>query len=248
MAPDLHTMTGAYALYALEPDERVNFEEHLAQCHACQQEVEELRATAVRLGAAEQLVPAPRVKAGLLAEIARTRQLPPLRTAEPGPTAAVVSHPRRFSRWGGRLAVPAMVASVTAALTFGVIADRADRRADQAAAQHHAMVSLLSAADLRTVTSTTTGGGFATVLVSRSRDTVLFTAGRLPNLPTDRRYQLWFIGTSGARSAGMLDQRIGEPVLCHGVGTAGQLGVTVEPATGSTQPTSAPMLVTALPV
>ncbi|MFX7198000.1 zf-HC2 domain-containing protein, partial [Acinetobacter baumannii] len=38
-APDIHTLSGAYALDALEPDEAAAFEGHLDSCASCTDEV-----------------------------------------------------------------------------------------------------------------------------------------------------------------------------------------------------------------
>ena len=75
---DVHTLTGAYAADALPDDERREFDQHLEQCPACRQEVAELAATAARLGAAVS-APAPEaMRARVLAEVARTRQVSPV--------------------------------------------------------------------------------------------------------------------------------------------------------------------------
>ncbi|MGN6523744.1 MAG: zf-HC2 domain-containing protein, partial [Actinomycetes bacterium] len=78
MSPEIHTLTGVYAVNALDGDERAEFEQHLASCPACQAEVRELQATAARLGDAEEVVPPPAMKASVLAAIRQTRQLPPV--------------------------------------------------------------------------------------------------------------------------------------------------------------------------
>ena len=88
MTADIHTLAGAYALHALDDDERVLFEAHLAECPACDQEVRELEATAARLGGLLRELPPPDLKDRVLAQIDATRQLPP-----PGPPAPPLSVP-----------------------------------------------------------------------------------------------------------------------------------------------------------
>ena len=85
---ELHLLTGAYALDALDPAERAAFEEHLATCESCQAEVKELRATAGLLGAAAAETPPPSLKERVMAEVDRTRQDPPLVVASSPPVAA----------------------------------------------------------------------------------------------------------------------------------------------------------------
>ena len=69
MSEDLHSLAGAYALDALADPERSRFEEHLATCDACAQEVRGLRETASHLGAAVATAAPPRLRAETLARI-----------------------------------------------------------------------------------------------------------------------------------------------------------------------------------
>jgi len=77
MTAELHMLTGAYALDAVSDVDRAEFERHLGECDACRQEVAELRATGARLGVAAAVDPPPSLKPAVLADVARTRQLPP---------------------------------------------------------------------------------------------------------------------------------------------------------------------------
>lgn len=74
MDPDVHILTGAYVLDALDEPERRRFETHLAACPDCALEVVELSATAARLGLAFAEQPPARLLARVLAEITRLRQ------------------------------------------------------------------------------------------------------------------------------------------------------------------------------
>src|ERR1700716_4770443 len=46
---DIHELTAAYALDALDPEERVTYEAHLAQCARCREELASLGETATAL-------------------------------------------------------------------------------------------------------------------------------------------------------------------------------------------------------
>ncbi|OEV08981.1 hypothetical protein AN219_30710, partial [Streptomyces nanshensis] len=81
---DLHTLTGAYAVHALPEAEHVAFERHLAECPACAREVDELRATAARLGLAVTAAPPPEMRERVLGRITTVRQEPPKVTGGPG--------------------------------------------------------------------------------------------------------------------------------------------------------------------
>ena len=91
----------------------------------------------------------------------------------------------------------------------------------------------------------------ATVVLAADRHQIVVTTNGLPALPTGKVYQLWLIGTTRTVSAGLLPAatsgRTG-PVLASGVVNGDTLGLTVEPAPGTAQPTTAPILALPLPV
>lgn len=95
-----------------------------------------------------------------------------------------------------------------------------------------------------------TGYGTGTVASSRERDLVLFTLRDGRQLPTAKTYQLWFIGADGsARSAGLLPDAANADttsLVAGSLGDAHRLGVTVEPAGGSRQPTTNPVMLVRL--
>ena len=78
MSPDLHHLSGAYAVDALDDAERASFEQHLADCADCRAEVAELSATAHSLGALTEATPPASLRDSVLSGIARVRPLPPL--------------------------------------------------------------------------------------------------------------------------------------------------------------------------
>jgi anti-sigma-K factor RskA len=62
-------------------------------------------------------------------------------------------------------------------------------------------------------------------------------------LPGAKTYQLWLMGPSAPRSVGTMTPFGGKlpPVIAGDLGDANQVGITVEPAGGSPQPTSLPI-------
>ncbi len=115
---------------------------------------------------------------------------------------------------------------------------------DEAQAGNRAVAAVLAAPDARIQTGTASVGGTVTAVVSaRDAEAVITTAG-MPAPPGTRVYQLWVLSLAGARSAGLM--RAGEggptsPVLASGVQPGDRLGITIEPAGGSSQPTSTPV-------
>ena len=109
---------------------------------------------------------------------------------------------------------------------------------------------MLTAPDSRTATASTRQGGRGTVVVSRSRGKMVFLAAGLADLPDGRVYQLWQLAPGQIRSAGLLaSDAAGHtlPVItAPGAGVA-KIGVTVEPAGGSAQPTTRPLFLVDLP-
>lgn len=255
MDAEVHTLTGAYVCDALDETERVAFETHLAQCEACAQEVAELRETVTELGMAVAQEPPERMRAAVNSAIRVTRQLPP--TVVPIGVARE-QHARRRNRaaWSG-WAVAAALAGVVAGLSIANVSqqhriDTAQHQLDGVTAQSSALASLLSAPDVHSGVGTVRGGGTALVVVSRSRDEAAITLADLSEPPSGKAYQLWMIGPSGMRSGGVVgvgvDSRssIG-PILAKGLGDAQTIGLTVEPAHGSAQPTTAPILLLPMP-
>ena len=76
--PEPHTLAGAYAMDALDGQDRARFERHLERCEECTREVAGLHEATARLAGAAAVRPPDALKELLLAETARTRQLPPV--------------------------------------------------------------------------------------------------------------------------------------------------------------------------
>jgi anti-sigma factor RsiW len=74
---DAHDLTGAYAVYALDREEREAFRRHCADCPDCARETVRQQEAAAWLALAAARTPPPRLKVRVLAEVARTPQLPP---------------------------------------------------------------------------------------------------------------------------------------------------------------------------
>src|SRR5687767_2323376 len=111
MSADVHTLSGAYALNALGPEEAAEFRRHLEGCPACREEVAELQSAVARMGAAEAVPPPADLKNRILAAADRTRQEAPVRPV------AVPTGRRRWMTW---LAAAAAALVVVGGGAFGV--------------------------------------------------------------------------------------------------------------------------------
>jgi anti-sigma-K factor RskA len=240
---DLHTLAGAYALDALPDDDRELFEGHLARCDACAQEVRGLHeATAHLAEAVAPSPPPPHLRAQVLAQIRHVRQLPP-----EVPDLAVER--RRRARPRSRLAAALAAACLVVALIAGGLAVRSQQELDRTRAAGEAVAAVLAAPDARTVTGPA-AGGTATVVVSRSRGQVVFASSGLRRLEKSETYELWLMGPRAVRPAGLLrPDSNGQTrlVVASPLADADRVGLTVEPAAGSPQPTTDPVLVLNLP-
>jgi len=78
MSDDIHALSGAYAVDALDEAEREQFERHLAGCSACQDEVASLVAAATALSSLSDLAPPPSLRDKVLQGITTVRPLPPV--------------------------------------------------------------------------------------------------------------------------------------------------------------------------
>jgi anti-sigma-K factor RskA len=238
--PDVHALTGPYVLNALPEDERVGFEDHLADCQSCNAEVAELREAANRLGTAVATDPPPALKARVLAEIATTRQLPPLVRSEEPPTEPIKAQRKGFSR---RSFFSLAAAGLAVAGAGGIAIDQY-RNSTEAQQQNEQLAALLAEPDAQTVRGNVKGGGQAAVVMSPSKDTAIVLLHDLPKLPDGKTYQLWLMDKSRVmHSAGLADGRTTgdqSKLIQGGIADKIALGLTVENSPGATTPTLPP--------
>jgi hypothetical protein len=247
---DLHLLTGAYALDALDDVERVAFERHLASCQPCVDEVAGLRDVAARLGAAESVPPSAESRASTLAAAARTPQVrPPARvtraaddTADDGVDEGADA-PRR-----GGVGWWALAASVAAALAIGsaVTAVQQDRRADRLEAQVASVADVLGAPDAVRVTAASTAEGVTgSVVVSPQQGAAVVVGDGFAATTGDQTLQVWVIDGGKAVPSGTLRRSAdGAAIgLVDGaVGPGATVAVTLEPTSTATAPSTDPLL------
>ena len=254
---ELHGLTGAYALDALTDPERDSFERHLHRCHTCANEVRGFRETATRLAVAVSATPPPGLRERVLASAATTRQLPPevARTPparhRPGRTARTDTAGRPGgTAWFTRVTTALAAAGVAAAVALGLTQSSTQHQLDQARTQNQAVAAVLAAPDARLTAGRTSAGGVATVVTSQSRHEMVASTSGLPALAGGKIYELWFIAPGNVRPAGLLPApEAGQtaPLIASGLAAGDQVALTVEPAGGTRQPTTKPILVMTLP-
>jgi anti-sigma-K factor RskA len=250
-APDIHTLSGAYALGALDADEARAFEGHLESCAACRDEVRSFTEATSSL-ADVVATPAPeRLRTSVLAGIGEVRPLPPVVPAEPALGAGSPderdevaarrdARARRSTRW---LTVAAAILAVVAAgAVWRTVALTA--QVDSITASAADVSSVITAPDASTVTGSVSTGGRAAVVTSKELGRAVLVADGLAPAPAGQTYQIWFLDSSGAAtSAGFVPAGEHSAVLLQGdPAKAAAVGVTLEPAGGSAQPTTKPVL------
>lgn len=228
MTDDLHTYAGLYALDAIDGALLQEFEQHVAACAACQQEVREFRATADRMATTVAFLPPPSLRTSVLSAIGDVRQEAP---------TVVVRPLRRSPKWLAPLAIAAALV-----LAFGIVRTATTRSNTLTAA------SVINAKDVREVVLTAPGGVQTKAYVSVSKDRVVVTADGMEPAKDGKSYQLWLIGSSGPpEPAGFMEPSAGGKhvaVLLNGKLSGHQkVAITVEPAGGNPQPTSTPIVI-----
>ena len=228
MSTDVHTLSGAYALNALGPEEAAEFRRHLEGCQACREEVRELQSAVARMGAAEAAAPPPDLKSRILAAADRTPQDRPAGRTSSGSS----SRPPWFT-W---------LAAAAAALVIaggGAVGVRAMLDGDGGLNQ--GVVRVFEAQDAHTASVETAEGGKLRVAVSASRKEMAVDTRELPPLDENHVYQLWSVHGDEMVSAAILtDPEAGAAMGMPDEET--QVALTVEPAGGSEQPTSDPIV------
>jgi anti-sigma-K factor RskA len=225
VSEDLHTMVGLYVVDALDDDERHRFEAHLADCPSCTAEVSEFRATTSRLTGLMVENPPPALRASIMERIGATRQSSPVTELEP-----------RRSRVTPRWIAPVLVAAAAiAALILGISLGATHRALDR----QQALTQVLTSPDATTVSLDGTQPGDMRLVYSPSLKRSAVVVDGVADVPSDRTYALWFIGSDGPKPAGLF--RTSDGHAAHMINGTPEgfnaLGVTEEPAGGSPQPT-----------
>lgn len=240
-AQDIHALSGAYAVDALDDLERIRFEEHLAACADCRDEVASLRDTTWMLGGLTDTAPPPEMRDRLLAGIKEIRPLPPEtaprhRAIEtPEPTEA--SPGRNRFGWRTFAAAAAVLAMVGTGTVAAVELIREDSSQTMSTAER-----VLSAKDATTVAVDLPGAARARVVRSVSENRAVLVTSGMPAAPNGKVYELWLQHDDVMVPAGLMPEGSDQTFVLKGdAADASAAGITVEPEGGSDEPTSAPI-------
>jgi anti-sigma-K factor RskA len=230
----------AYALDALPAEERLILIEHLAECREHDEELAGYRMVATRLAVT---VSAPQQPAGLKNSIldAFDREKTPAATSPVVVGSAPAPLPRPVSsapealphRSGGFLAIfrqPALAYGIAAALLIAVIGLAAWN------------FSLQNNDDNVRTTAAAGPGMSLNVTYYGGQQVAVFDVTMPPPNP-GQVYQAWMIADGKPVSIGVLTSNNGRQAFAADMDQANAVAISIEPAGGSLQPTSDPVVV-----
>lgn len=227
--PDFMDLATPYALHAMPQAESDLIDRQLADApeliaRAFADEVRAVREVAARMSAATAVEPPEHLRVKLLAAISRETT---------APLPAIPADPERRN-WRS------IVLSAAAALIVGLVvvgigwAIRPEPKPTTAE-------QVFAAKDVRTVSGDIPTGGTATVVFSRERNAAVLVMNNVAPPESGTVYQMWLVGADGAQSAGTMDAGAVSPsttAVLPDIANSNALAFTVEPGSGSAQPTT----------
>ncbi len=238
---DIHALSGAYAVNALDDTEREQFEQHLAGCPDCRAEVQSFGETAAMIAGTQAETAPPSLRDSVLSGIASTRPLPPATPTPEAPTDPAAEGASVTPLW--RRTGPLLVAASVALILVGLgIFGFTSLRNDGGSSTTNLADQVLNASDAMKVTEPLEGGGQLTIVRSESLGRAVMLGKDVPPPAAGKTYQLWLQQPGeGMVSAGLMPDVTTPTVLTGDAATATAAAVSVEPAVGSAQPTSDPI-------
>jgi len=239
-----------HALGALDGGEKASLEAHLQECAACRRELDCLRGdmALMALSAAGPKPPA-RSRLRLLEAVAR----------EPRQLAVRTSSVRR----GWWRMLPMLTSAAAAILIIVILGKMTDLRNQLVSVQNQSVETQVELQRAKEITATLTAPDAVRVtlvaaktppqpqgkaIYVKDRASLIFIASNFGSLPADKAYELWIIPTQG----NPIPAGVFKPDA-HGSGTiinppipsnveAKAFAITVEPESGSSAPTSTPIM------
>src|SRR5919108_3134673 len=215
----IHELTAAYALDALDEDERTSFEEHLSTCARCREELADLGQTAALLAhGAPAATPPPALRERILAE------------ARSSNGATVIPFPRR-PRLALSVAAAITAAAAVLAIAFGVRSASLSDDLDET----RKAVAILGDPGARSIPLE---GADGRLVVDPKGSAALSVQGLRP-APKGKTYELWVIDDGKPRPAGLFEGEEGQNVvlLDEQVDRGARVAATLERDGGVDEPT-----------
>lgn len=225
---ELLTLATPYALHALSDHEVDDIDRRLRDAspdvaEAFRAEVRAVRETMAVIAEATAVEPPPELRAQVLNQIQRG-----------GGGAGVRSIGPKRRRWATVMLAAAAVAAVgLGALGVGV--------AMRPSASESTTDQIFAAPDVRTVSGDIPGGGTATLVFSRERDSGVLVMNNVTPPKPGTVYQMWLVASDGPHSAGTMDAGAVTPsttAVLPDLGSSRSLAFTIEPPGGSKEPTT----------
>lgn len=264
---DVHALAAAYALNALPPQEATAFETHLDDCAACRAEVASFQATTVRLSELAEEAPPADMKANVVGMITSVRQDPPpaVTDAEPATsvapragapaaeadasiaattdasttsataTTAAGTSTSRGTALANRLGLGLAAGLLIVAGALGLWANGLNTQLQERNDQAQQVAAVLAMDGAQTIHKD------GTTLVVSPDDRAVLASAQLTQPGEGQVMQVWVIGADGPVSAGLMEDPSSPKLLDIPVQAGETVGVTIEPAGGSDQPTSDPI-------
>jgi len=261
---ELDELLGAYALDALDADEREAVEQWLARSPNARRDADELRETASLLAESAEAPPSDlwsRIEARL-GDADDAVDVPPLRMSEvvdlgvrraaagaPSAPPARSSHPRRWLL--GVAAALVLALAVSVGVVVGHQLSDQNARIDRLAlgmerrAMERAALSATMEPGARTAALSASDGAVVAKVVTTPDGRGYFMADAMPRLPDGRTYQLWALMGDGAGSpvvsVGVMGRKPSVMAFTADAGVTGFV-VTEENAPGVARSTEPAML------
>ena len=241
----------AYVLGALPEEERLSFEEYLAAHPERQAEIDDLGAVAGLLAfSPQEQVPSPELRSRVMEMV----------EAETQPRSV----PRRSvsARIGDYLSVRSLALGAAALLVIGLLSwnvllqgQVADLQGQVQDAQGQVVELQAQVEDAQAQQSQTirlegswAEQGATAEVASMEENEIVLVARNMPSVPEDRTCQIWVIKGDVPEPSGLFqpDGNGTATPITNSITKADVIAVTVEPAGGSEQPTSDPVLLAEL--
>lgn len=244
MADDDHDLLPAFALDAVDDVDRHTVERLLAADPDARRELDEYREVVAAFTVDER--PPSSLRDQVLTRVAadatpRTETASATGALQPSRPVARTSHRPVAHPLRRRLAALGVAAAVVVAVAVPTtIAIQSQQAQRELQAEADTIAQMLADPDARVLTAEMAGGGEVSALVSAGY--VMLAASGMADPGEEQDYQLWAISGDTISSAGLIHPTDGSASALLEAPPGTTLAVTLEPAGGSEQPTSEPLV------